>query len=185
MTDTLVLLFHPSLAKSKTNAALVRQATVIAGLEVIDMYALYGDGKIDADLEVKRLLNAERVVLQFPIQWYSSPALLQTWKDIVLTRMFYIAYENEGKRFEGTPLLIAATAGNTHSAYSPSGINRFSLDENLTPFMAMAGRCGLPWADPFFVYEAGKLDEASLEKESTRYADHLRKWIAESVAHRI
>lgn len=180
MADPLVLLFHPAFAKSRANAALLRRATGIVGLEVIDMYALYGDGKINADREVARLLEAKRVVLQFPIQWYSSPALLQTWKDVVLTRMFYIAYESEGKHFEGTPLLIAATAGNTQSAYSPSGINHFSLDECLTPFKAMASRCGLPWADPFCVYEAGKLDEAGLDKEAMGYTEILGSWIAQS-----
>lgn len=181
MADMLLLLFHPSFARSKTNAALIKSTSAMPGVEVVDMYALYGNGQIDADIEIKRLLNAKRVILQFPIQWYSSPALLQTWKDVVLTRMFYIAYESEGKHFEGTPLLIAVTAGNTQNAYSPSGINRFSLGESLTPFMAMASRCNLLWADPFVVYEAGKLDQTSLEKEVIRYAQHLESWLAESV----
>lgn len=34
----------------------------------------------------------------FLIQWYSTPPLLKAWQDAVLTRMYYIAYESEGRQ---------------------------------------------------------------------------------------
>lgn len=177
MTDTLVLLFHPCLAKSKANAALADAAATLPGVAVVDMYALYGDGAIDADAEIRRLLDAKRVVLQFPVQWYAPPALLQSWKDAVLTRMYYIAHASEGSRFEGTPLLVAATAGNTEAAYSADGINLFPLNDMMQPLMATASRCRLPWAEPFYVYEANRLDAAGLRESATRYHAHLHNWI--------
>ena len=180
MTDTLVLLFHPFYSKSKANAALVQAAARVPGVEVMDMYALYGVDPIDADAEVQRLLNANRVVLQFPIQWYAPPALLQSWKDAVLTRMFYMAYESEGKDFAGTPIMVAATAGNTLAAYGPTGVNLFPLKDMLHPLMATANRCGLPWAEPMFVYEANKLDAEALEMNGVRYASYLRSWIRDT-----
>jgi hypothetical protein len=39
----------------------------------------------------------------------------------VLTRMFYIAYEQEGRVLEVTPLMIAATTGNTPDVYRAGG----------------------------------------------------------------
>ncbi|MBF2930826.1 flavodoxin family protein, partial [Pseudomonas aeruginosa] len=89
----------------------------LPGVEVVDMQALYpGDLDMfrDGEREAARLLAADRIVLQFPIQWYSTPALLKAWQDAVLTRIFYVAYETEGRLLEGTPLMVAATAGNVH-----------------------------------------------------------------------
>lgn len=184
MTDTLVLLFHPFLTRSKANAALIRAATSVAGVEVVDMYALYADGPVNVDVEVQRLLDARRVVLQFPIQWYAPPALLQSWKDAVLTRMFYMAFEREGQHFSGTPLLVAATAGNTQAAYAPDGVNLFPLADMLHPLRATANRCGLPWAEPWLVYEANKLDSTALQQQGMRYAEYLRGWIGHTrLAH--
>ncbi len=182
MTDTLVLLFHPCLAKSRVNAAMAEAASSLPGVEVVDMYALYPDGVMDFDAETQRLLRAKRLVLQFPVQWYAPPALLQTWKDAVLTHMYYVAYQTEGKRFEGTPVLVAATAGNTQQAYSAEGINLFSLHDLMKPLRATASRCKLPWADPFYVYEAKRIDAARLQHCAASYRQHLDTWIRGSQA---
>ena len=122
---TLVLVFHPDLSKSKTNSALADAARSVPGVEVVDVQALYPEGRMDmfsdGALEAQRLLSADRIVLQFPVQWYSVPSLMKTWIDTVLTRMYYVAYEAEGRRLEGTPIMIAATAGNFSEAYSLTG----------------------------------------------------------------
>ncbi len=173
--DTLVLLFHPRFAQSATNRALADAAAALPGVQVVDMAALYPEGTaIDVDAEVRRLLSARRVVLQFPVQWYSTPPLLKAWQDAVLTRMFYMAYATEGRYLEGTPLLVAATAGNVPEAYTPAGSNLIPLAELLHPLHATAHRCGLPWAEPFLVYRAGKMGAAELAGEAARYAARLQ-----------
>lgn len=176
MSKTLILLFHPDLSRSRANAALVAAAARLPGVEVTDMYALYPDARIDADREVARLLSADRIVLQFPIRWYSTPPLLQAWKDAVLTRMYYIAYETEGCRLEGKPLLVAATAGNVPEAYAPDGANKFTMAELLRPLEATAHRCRLPWQPPFLLYRADKLDDLSLHGAGRDYAAILETW---------
>jgi putative NADPH-quinone reductase len=146
------------------------------------MHGLYPDGRIDmftdGPIEAARLLSADRIVLQFPVQWYSTPPLLKAWLDAVLTRMFYIAYETEGRRLVGTPILIAATAGNTPEAYSPAGQNLLPLADLLSPLRATAHRCGLPWKEPFLVYGAGKLSAVALADAAWRYARSLHDWPA-------
>lgn len=179
MPNTLVLVFHPDLARSRANAALARTAAMLPGVEVADMAAVYPAGAVDTDAEVSRLLAADRLVLQFPVQWYATPSLLKAWQDAVLTRMFYLRYEAEGRRLEGTPILVAATAGNTPEAYGPGGANRFPLADLLRPLEATAHRCGLPWASPFLVYRANKLDDAEIEAAARRYATRIEEWRAE------
>jgi len=178
MPRTLILLFHPDMAHSRANAALAEAAARLPGVEVVDLYALYPDGVIDADAEVARLLSADRIVLQFPLQWYSTPPLLKAWQDVVLTRMFYIDYATEGRLLEGKPILLAVTAGNTAGAYAPGGQNLYPLADLLRPLEVTANRCGLPWSEPFIVFEAIKLDASRLEQEGVRYAERLRAWMA-------
>jgi glutathione-regulated potassium-efflux system ancillary protein KefG len=176
MSKTLILLFHPDLGGSRANVALAGTALRLPGVEVIDLYALYPDGRIDADEEVARLLSADRIVLQFPIQWYSTPPLLKAWQDVVLTRMYYVNYETEGRLLEGTPLLVAATAGNVPQAYAADGANKFTMTELMRPLEATAHRCGLPWQPPFVLFQANRLDDIALYGAAKTYAGLLDDW---------
>jgi glutathione-regulated potassium-efflux system ancillary protein KefG len=185
MTKTLILLFHPDLAHSKANAALASAAAKLPAVKVVDMHALYPDGidlSKDGEREALRLLECDRIVLQFPIQWYSTPPLLKAWQDAVLTRMFYIAYESEGRMLEGTPLMVVATAGNIPDAYRPGGRNMFTMNALLAPLQATAHRCGLPWAEPFVLYQADKLESEALEAAAYEYTAALKRWIVSSTA---
>ena len=133
MPKTLILIFHPDFSHSRANRALADAASTIADTEIFDVQSAYPDCKIDVDAEVERLLGADSIVLQFPIQWYSAPPILQAWQNAVLTRMYYINYETEGRVLEGKPLMIAVTAGNAASAYSRHGANLLPLGEILNP----------------------------------------------------
>jgi len=176
---TVILIFHPDLRRSRANRALLEAASKLAELEVVDMSALYPDGRIDVDVEVGRLLAAERLVLQFPVQWYSTPPLLKAWQDAVLTRMVYLAPQAEGARLIDMPLLVAATAGNFEAAYRADGANLFSLAQLLWPLQATAHRCGFRWAEPHLVYEADKVGPEALALEGRRYAARLDAWRSE------
>ncbi|UGX85115.1 NAD(P)H-dependent oxidoreductase [Phyllobacterium meliloti] len=172
---TLILIFHPDFKQSRANRALADAAMQIPGTEVFDVQAAYPDGNIDSDAEVERMLSADRIVYQFPIQWYAAPPILQAWQNAVLTRMYYINYENEGRLLEGTPLFIATTAGNTPAAYTPQGVNLMPVSALLNPLRSMANRCGLPLAEPFVVYETMKADDETLRKAGASYASWLSR----------
>ncbi len=183
MTKTLILIFHPGLATSQCNAALAASATKLAEVETVDIQALYPDGQIDGDAEVNRLLSADRIVLQFPVMWYAPPPILKAWLDHVLTRMFYIHYQTEGRLLEGKPLMIAATAGNVPAAYTAKGQNGYSLEALFLPLRAMARRCKLVWAKPFFVYEAGKMKPDAQAAVSAQYVEVLAAFMAPKRQH--
>lgn len=176
MTKTLILLFHPNYERSRANRALCEAASTLNDTEVVDMHQLYSDGHIDIDVEVSRLLAAARIVLQFPVQWYSTPSLLKAWQDSVLTHMFYAHPDTEGARLEGKPLLVAATAGNVPEAYAAGGINLFPLVDLLRPLQATAHRCGLPWFPLFLLYRANTLNAEELRAAGQRYRAHIEEW---------
>ena len=49
----------------------------------IDLYAEYPDYNISIEREQQRLVEHDVIIFQFPIYWYSTPALLKEWQDLV------------------------------------------------------------------------------------------------------
>jgi len=174
---TRVLVFHPDYARSHANRALGEAAAQLAGVVVHDMGSLYpGPRSIDVDAEVERLFSAERLILQFPVQWYSTPPLLKAWQDVVLTRMYYLRPEQEGERLRDLPVMVAATAGNVPEAYRPDGVNLFSLAELLRPLQSTASRCAWRWTEPFLVYRANKLSDEERGEAARSYVERIERW---------
>lgn len=178
---TLILLFHPDLSRSRVNAALANAARGLRDFQIADMTALYPQG-IDMDRdgqrEAARLLGAERIVLQFPMQWYSTPAVMKDWQDKVLTRMGYIHPDTEGAGLSGKPVMIAATMGAAEATYRREGRNRFTVAELLVPLRATMSRLAMDWRDTFLLHGTTDLDAVALENAGRNYRDALFRFAA-------
>ncbi|MGW1997487.1 NAD(P)H-dependent oxidoreductase [Embleya sp. NPDC001921] len=171
MPDTLVVLAHPDLANSRINAVLSDAVRDLPDVTVHDLYAAYPDLRIDADRERELLLAHDRIVLQFPFHWYSSPALLKQWSDDVLAYGF--AYGAGGTALHGKSLRVATTAGGAAELYRPDGLNRFPVADLLRPFDATANLVGMRYEDPFVVHGARVLDDNDLAELARRYREVL------------
>lgn len=167
MTDgnTLILLFHPNFSASKSNKTLIEKATTIPGVKVVDMYAKYPDGKIDVDAEHELLDNASHVILQFPMHWYSAPALAQQWEDETLSWGW--AYGG-GRHLLGKTLHVALTTGAPESAYTDKTRASY-INALLAPFTSTALRVHMNWGEPFVFYGDGNLAAAA-----ERYGEFLK-----------
>ena len=80
----LILFAHPALEKSRLNRELIAAAAEVDGVTVHDLYELYPEFQIDVPGEQQLLLDHDIIVLHHPLYWYSSPALLKEWEDLVL-----------------------------------------------------------------------------------------------------
>ncbi|MBT1174683.1 NAD(P)H-dependent oxidoreductase [Bifidobacterium sp. LC6] len=172
---TLVLVFHPDMAKSRANAALMAAAqalSVDSGNEttVREEYALYPDGRIDVAAEQQLIEAHDRIVLQFPLYWYSSPALLKEWEDQVLA--FGWAYGPGGKALEGKEITVATTAGGPESEYQPED-NGATMREVLSQYRMMARYVHATWLEPFVVFGAMELSDEALAETAARYQAFL------------
>jgi glutathione-regulated potassium-efflux system ancillary protein KefG len=107
------------------------------------------------------------VALQFPLYWYSTPALLKEWFDLVWLHGF--AYGLDGNALAGKRLFVACTTGGAAKAYHAHGYNRFSMDDFLRPLEQTAYLCGMVWETPFVVHGAALKDDAELKAEAGRY----------------
>lgn len=124
----------------------------------------------DIAREQDKLLWADAVILQFPLWWYSMPAILKGWVDRVYACGFaYGVGEHSdthwGDRFgEGTlagkRAMLVVTAGGWESHYGPRGING-PIDDILFPIHhGILFYPGFDVMPPFVVYHTGRIDEA-------------------------
>jgi glutathione-regulated potassium-efflux system ancillary protein KefG len=167
----LILHAHPRPSSSIVQHALITSARSMAGVTVHDLYAAYPDFGIDAGAEQELLLRHDLIVLQHPLYWYSSPAILKEWQDIVLD--FGWAYGPGGNRLHGKFMMQAISTGGAEGFYHSKGRNRFSIDELLSPFNQTAHLCGMGYLKPFVVYEGRRASDDVLEGHVTRYRDLL------------
>jgi NAD(P)H dehydrogenase (quinone) len=126
----------------------------------------YENGTQAADItaEQVKLKNADAVIFQFPMWWFSMPAILKGWVERVFAAGFAYGvgqYGNgrwgdrygEGKLM-GRRSMLSLTCGGLLSQFSPRGVNG-SLDDLLFPIhhgiLYYPGMYVLP---PFVVYES-------------------------------
>jgi glutathione-regulated potassium-efflux system ancillary protein KefG len=152
MPRVLILFAHPALEKSRVNRHLIRAVQDIPDVTFNDLYEAYPDFQIDVKHEQELLLEHDVVIMQHPFYWYSSPALLKEWMDLVLEHGF--AYGQGGTSLKGKVLLSALTAGGPRDAYRPEGYNHFTLRHLLSPFEQTANLCGMRYLAPFVVHRS-------------------------------
>jgi glutathione-regulated potassium-efflux system ancillary protein KefG len=159
----LILFAHPSQHRSEINLPLIQASSSIEAVTVVDLYAEYPDYCIDIEREQQRLREHDVIVFMFPLYWYSTPAILKEWQDLVLEYGF--AYGHDGTALHGKTLLCAITAGGAENAYQTQGYNHFSIRELLRPIEQTATLCGISYLPPYALFgsrtalEDGNLDE--------------------------
>lgn len=146
----LVLLAHPVLERSRVNRRLAEAAAGLEGVTVHDLYETYPTLVIDAKREQALLASHQTLVLQHPFYWYSSPALLKEWQDIVLEHGW--AYGKGGTALNEKIMVSAITTGGPAMAYRKDGYNRFTIKELLSPFNQTAHLCGMRYLAPFAIH---------------------------------
>lgn len=153
----LILFAHPALEKSWVNRQLIQAIQGLDSITFHDLYEQYPNFQIDVKFEQELLLAHDIIVFQHPFYWYSSPAILKEWQDLVLEHGF--AYGHTGTALRGKKFLSAITTGGSEKAYCRQGYNHFSVRELLTPFEQTARLCGMEYLPPFVIQGTHQLRE--------------------------
>lgn len=140
------------------------------GVTVHRVYEAYPEEKIDVATEQKLLAEHDRIVLQFPFYWYSSPSLLKQWEDDVLT--YGWAFGNKGDKLHGKELLIAVTTGVDKVGYSPEGSVKYTVPELLRPFQATNNLIGTRYLTPYVMYGVVHMSDEQLEQSAKDYVTY-------------
>lgn len=138
----------------------------------LDSKLAFEEGRQSQDivLEQEKLLWADAVILQFPLWWFSMPAILKGWVERVYAYGFaYGVGEHSDARWgnrygEGTlagkRAMLIVTAGGWESHYSPRGING-PIDDLLFPIQhGVLFYPGFDVLPPFVIYRTSRMDEA-------------------------
>ncbi|KIW15101.1 hypothetical protein PV08_07888 [Exophiala spinifera] len=138
----------------------------------------------DVMAEQKKLLWADTVILQFPLWWFSMPAILKGYVDRVWSCGFaYGVGEHSDKRygdrygegvFAGKRAMLVVTAGGWESHYSARGING-PIDDLLWPInhgiLYYPGFTVLP---AFVAFRVDRYDKAAFDATADRLRERIR-----------
>ncbi|KAJ8398665.1 hypothetical protein AAFF_G00421930 [Aldrovandia affinis] len=85
------------------------------------------EGRLTDDIkeEHRKVEEAELIIFQFPLYWFSVPAILKGWMDRVLTQGFAFSLEkiyNNGI-FKDKKAMLSFSTGAPESMFLPDGIN--------------------------------------------------------------
>jgi glutathione-regulated potassium-efflux system ancillary protein KefF len=164
---------HPYPARSAAGSVLLTAIRDVPELHVRSLYQLYPDFDIDVAAERKALEGAGLVVFLHPVYWYSVPALLKQWFDVVLVKGW--AYGEGGTALAGKPCLWAVTTGGDEEAYSAEGRHGRAF-EDFAPVVERTARyCGMHWLEPFVLHGAHIVDEAALREAGRRLRDRIEE----------
>ncbi len=135
----------------------------------------------DVQAEQAKMRWADALVLQFPLWWFSMPAILKGWVDRVFASGFAYGVGEHSDRhwgdrygegtFAGKRAMLIVTAGGWADHYGARGVNG-PIDDLLFPIthgiLFYPGYDVLP---PFVAYRVDRIDDAGFD----RLADELRE----------
>lgn len=151
MAKRILLQFaHPAFQRSTVNRHLVRAVVDIEGVTFNDLYERYPDFRIDVEREQQLLSDHDIFIFQHPFFWYSTPAILKEWQDLVLTHGW--AFGTGGTALADKIALQAITAGGGEDTYKPAGSNRYTIRQLLAPFEQTCVLCNMTYLAPFIVH---------------------------------
>lgn len=173
---TLVILSHPALESSIANTTIIEQLQRSKhNITIRHLETMYNSYNIDVAAEQQALIEADTIIFQFPFFWYSVPAALKNWLDLVLTYNF--AYGPEGDKLKGKHLIVSTTVGGPKESYTPLGYNHFNALELLKPLQQTAYLTQMNWHEPIFTHSmAGSTN--SKEHIIVRATEHSQKLLS-------
>lgn len=137
----------------------------------------------DIALEQDKLMWADALILQFPMWWFSMPAILKGWVERVYA--YGLAYgvgEHSERRWgdrygegkmAGKRAMLIVTAGGWASHYGPRGING-PMDDLLFPIQhGILHYPGFDVMPPFVMYRADRVDDARFAREREALGEQL------------
>jgi glutathione-regulated potassium-efflux system ancillary protein KefG len=167
----LILFAHPALHKSRINATLIKPLKILEQVTFHDLYESYPDFYIDVKKEQSLLVEHNIYVFMHPFYWYSTPAILKQWQDLVLEHGF--AYGQEGSALRDKYLLSAITTSGSLDAYQSTGFNHYEINQLLRPIEQTATLCNMKYLPPFVIHSALNLTE----DEILRHSEELKQAI--------
>lgn len=133
--------------------------------------------------EMDRLEWCDTVIHQFPIYWWSLPAIHKGWFDRVLA--YYWSYGGGIEKLRGKEWMLSLTTGGPSSVQLTGGwpvANTHNIPSHLQPFwVATPGMLKCVRLPLFIAGGPGPLDKAKRAAMVQEYVDHVRCYVSRSL----
>ncbi|WP_127534363.1 NAD(P)H-dependent oxidoreductase [Paenibacillus kobensis] len=170
--NILIIAAHPRIEQSRVNQRWLSELREYPDrITVHELYKTYPDFAIDAKNEQELIARHDRIVLQFPIQWYSVPALLKQWLDDVFTTSWL--FGTGGKAVGGKELVVAMSIGGDESSYQSGGMIGYTISELVRPIQVFANQIGMVFLPHYKLYGAIKAADVQIDNSAVRYVEHI------------
>lgn len=167
MKRILIIFAHPAVRKSRVNRKMIDAVHGLENVTINDLYENYPDFYIDIIKEQQLLMLHDIIVWHHPFYWYSAPALMKEWFDLVLQHGF--AYGEKGKALEGKSAVSVLTTGGRKEVYSEKGRHRFTVNQFLIPVKQSAILCRMNYLPPFVVHGSYTMSTEEIERYAFQY----------------
>jgi len=115
----------------------------------------------------RRLKEADLVIFQFPLWWYSIPAILKGWVERVLGNGF--AYDDEhvfeNGLLKGKRAMLSLTTGATNEELIADSQYTGSIEQMLKPFIGGVLKfCGIDWVTTFLAPAVSRMNNNDVKQ---------------------
>ena len=169
----LVISGHPNLEKSKANKAILKELEKHFGkqISIRRLDKLYPNYQINVKAEQEAIKNVDFIILQFPLYWYGTPALLKKWIDDVLYD--YFKGNRLSGKFKDKAIIASITIGGSKERYTPP---HKTVETYLIPLQETFEIIGAEWELPVYSFDA-VLSNKNLSKTALQHFLELEKRI--------
>lgn len=168
MAKILLLFAHPALEKSRVHAAMLKQVEKLTQITINDLYQQYPFFDIDIQREQDLLVSHDILIFQHPLYWYSSPAIVKQWQDLVLEHGW--AYGKNGRMLEGKKIFHVITSGGRAESYKNDGYNAYSIQDFLRPVERTARLCRMHYLPPYVIHGTHRMNQDDINFQATQYS---------------
>lgn len=180
MANVLVICGHPDPEHSLAGGAILEallKSRPQAQVRVLS--ELCGAGGFDVAAEQKALAEADVIVWQFPLYWYTVPAVMKAWFEQVLTYGF--AFGSGGTALKGKKVIISLTAGADAEQYVEGGAMGFPMEAFLPPILQTARLCSMDVAGSVWMTGASYIEGVHAPEVRTDIEERARRHAARLV----
>lgn len=130
----------------------------------------------DIESEMKKVKDADVIIIHFPLWWGGPPAILKGWFERVFAMGFAWNSDNRYKKglLSRKKVLLTVSAGDPDSFYEADGIHRATVEQHLYSITHRTlAFCGMDVYKPYVITNVTAADKAELDRAVEDYRNML------------
>lgn len=178
----LIVFAHPLYEKSRINKIINTYIPSTDEITFHDLYELYPEFEIDIQLERQLILEHDIIVWQFPLYWYSCPALMKQWMDMVLH--FKNKDDLDINSMSQKAILPIISVGEMQKTFLDNTPDETSIFDYLLPFKRIVEFSNMKYYPPLLIKISKLSSMEDIYKKGEQYRYVLEGLVSNFISHR-